>query len=58
MIYHQSPYNQTLLFSTEMYFSISDEKLKEIEENCANIDRETITISGNMSAEEDDKSIE
>lgn len=46
MIYHQSPYNQTLVFSSNLYYSISDEKLAEIEQNCANIDREFITIAG------------
>jgi hypothetical protein len=45
MIYHESPYGQTLLFSSQLYFSLSDEKLAEIEQNCANIDREIVTIS-------------
>lgn len=54
MIYHQSPYNQTLIFPTELYFTISDEKLAEIEQNCANIDRETITIAANFTPEEED----
>ena len=58
MIYHQSPYNQTLIFSTEHYFNISDEKLAEIEQNCANIDRETITISSGMISEDDNSDIE
>lgn len=56
MIRHESPYGQTLLFSSNLYFTISDEKLAEIEQNCANIDRETITISSNFSAEEDEDS--
>lgn len=46
MINHSSPYGQTLIFSSSLYFSLTDEKLAEIEQNCANIDRETITISG------------
>lgn len=56
MIRHESPYGQTLLFSSQMYFSISDEKLAEIEQNCANIDREVITISsGSVSQEEEEE---
>ena len=46
MIYHQSPYGQTLRFNSNLYYSLSDEKLAEIEQNCANIDREIITIGG------------
>ena len=51
MINHSSPYGQTLRFSSNLYFSLSDEKLAEIEQNCANIDREIITIGGSPSNE-------
>jgi len=54
MIYHQSPYNQTLIFSSEFYYSISDEKLAEIEQNCANIDKEFINIGWSGKIEEID----
>jgi len=47
MINHSSPYGQILRFSPNLYFSLSDEKLAEIEQNCANIERDVITISGN-----------
>ena len=50
MIAHQSKYGQVIMFSPKLYFSISDEKLDEIEQNCANIDREVITI-GDSSVE-------
>jgi len=56
MIFHQSPYGQIIKFSSELYYSLSDEKLAEIEQNCANIDRESITISSSIvsdDAEED-----
>ena len=55
MIHHESPYGQTLIFSSQLYFSISDEKLKEIEQNCANIDRETITISAGFVSNDSEK---
>lgn len=51
MIFHQSPYGQTIKFSANLYYSLSDEKLAEIEQNCANIDREVITISNSMTIE-------
>ena len=54
MIYHQSPYGQIIKFSSELYYSLSDEKLAEIEQNCANIERETITISSNLVSEDID----
>lgn len=54
MIFHQSPYGQIIKFSAEVYYSISDEKLSEIEQNCANIDRETITISSNLAVDDND----
>jgi hypothetical protein len=50
MIAHQSPYNQTLMFSSNLYFSLTDEKLAEIEQNCANIDREIIIIGGSSNS--------
>lgn len=53
MIYHQSPYGQIIKFPSELYYSLSDEKLAEIEQNCANIDKETITISSNLVFDED-----
>lgn len=48
MIYHQSPYGQVIKFPSSLYYSLSDEKLAEIEQNCANIDREVITISSSL----------
>lgn len=51
MIFHQSPYGQVIKFSTNLYYSLSDEKLAEIEQNCANIDREVITISNSLTIE-------
>lgn len=56
MIYHQSPYGQVIRFSSELYYSLSDEKLAEIEQNCANIEREVITISSSSGADEEDES--
>ncbi len=58
MIRHSSPYGQTLLFSSNLYFSLSDEKLAEIEQNCANIDREVITIGGNSYPEPEEENEE
>ena len=55
MIYHQSPYGQILKFSPELYYSLSDEKLLEIEQNCANINKESVTISSGLSIEESDE---
>ncbi len=49
MINHSSPYGQILRFSSELYFTLSDEKLAEIEQNCANIDRSIITIGNSNS---------
>lgn len=46
VINHRSPYGQTLRFNSSYYLTISDEKLAEIEQNCANIDKEVITIGG------------
>ena len=56
MIYHQSPYGQVIRFSSELYYSLSDEKLAEIEQKCANIEREVITISSSSGADEEDES--
>lgn len=56
MIYHQSPYGQVIRFSSELYYSLSDEKLAEIEQNCAHIEREVITISSSSGADEEDES--
>lgn len=58
MIYHQSPYGQTLKFSSELYYKLSDEELSEIEQNCANIDRETITISNSKGNEAEEESLD
>lgn len=58
MIYHQSPYGQVLKFSTSHYYGLSDAKLAEIEQNCANIDRETIVISSDNRREEEEDSLE
>lgn len=46
MITHQSQYGQILKFNSEYYYSITDDKLQEIEENCANIDKDIIYIGG------------
>ncbi len=60
MIYHQSPYGQTLKFPSELYYKLSDEELAEIEQNCANIDRESITIAhgGGIENQEEDLDID
>lgn len=58
MIFHQSPYGQIIKFSAKVYYSISDEKLAEIEQNCANIDREVITIGDSFTPEIDSDDID
>lgn len=52
MISHQSPYGQIIKFTSEVYYNLSDDKLSEIEQNCANIDREIVVISGNLGVED------
>lgn len=58
MIFHQSPYGQIIKFSAKVYYSISDEKLSEIEQNCANIDKEVITIGDSFTPEVDSDDID
>lgn len=58
MIYHQSPYGQTLKFSSELYYKLSDEELSEIEIKCSGIEREFITISNSNYMETDEEDID
>ena len=44
MIQHQSPFGHIILFPTEVYYSLTDKELRDIEERYMNINSRIITF--------------
>lgn len=52
-IKHQSPYGHVIIFPTELYYSLSDWELNQIEERYLNVNLQVINYTGS-SVELDD----